>query len=76
MHSPESHCSLHGFAVQSPRCLRQFGENALRTHEDCSTTPRRLSCKLKIFEQVEKFLLVGESTANALRLIANALRLR
>ena len=72
VHSPESYCSLRGFAAQSlsiwwwMHC--EPTKTALRLHGDCAAN-------WKIFESVEKILLVGDSTANALKLTANELRL-
>ena len=73
VHSPESYCSLRGFAAQSPsiwwRIHCEPTETAVRFHGDCAAN-------WKIFEPVEKILLVGDSTANVLRLTANALQMR
>ena len=70
VHSPPTYSSLGGFAAHSPRSLRQFDG-------ECTANPRRLQYdSMETALQTEKFLLVGDSTAYALRLIANALRLR
>ena len=70
----QSYCSLHGFAAQSPsiRWLMHWEptKTAVQLHD------RVCAAIWKTFEQVENFLLVGDSTVNALRLTASALRLR
>ena len=73
VHSPESYCSLRGFAAQSPSVWWWMHceptETAVRLHGDCAAN-------WKNFELVEKIFIDGDSTANALRLTANALRMR
>ena len=77
VYSPELYCSLRGFAAHSQCSLRQFDgkctANPQRLQYDSMETALQIE---KNFEPVEKFLLVGDSTANALRLIANALQMR
>ena len=77
VHSPESYWSHRRFAVQFQVNLRQFNGRFIMN-------PQRLQCDYcgdcdaycKNFEQIEQFLLVGNSTANALKLRGDSEKLK
>ena len=84
VHSPESHCSLHRFAGSLSAVSVNLMANSLQTHGDSNATTRRLCYESKNVwsgwihsECVETpSQMRWDSTANALKLIANAPRFR